>query len=264
MKTKHLLIFSLLLLSLILQVKVTSPTLSQIIWMDDPDPNAVGLRANNYNFFFSIRSKMYKGVNSSNNDSESENSDDYAHTVSDNFRIIVIRDNAQTYQQNLVKIKSDDMNYHFYRFFLPEINGTHKAELANVLWDIKVGCDCYVSYKIRYFKCNSEAEEYFNNLDNTVAVIRRKGAMKNNITVSSDVKIVDSPFCQFTNGSEVLDALYEVLPCVNEKSVAEAGCCLDYSCWLNMTSPQCICSLDYTIENSVPGPYCSAYLLNPN
>jgi hypothetical protein len=270
MKSIHLLIISLLSLSLILQVKGASPTLSQIIWMKHNTD--VGLRSNNYNFYFLIRSKIYHGVNNSNNDSESENSDDYAHLISDNlsdFRIKVIRNNAQTYQQNSVKINKEasdtniETDYHFYRFFLPEIDGTHKAQLANVVWDIKVECGCYVSYKIRYFNCDSKAEEYYNNLHNTVAVVRREGAIRTSITVSSDVKIVGLPFGQFANGSEVLRALYDVLPCVNEKGgLANEECCLDYSCWLNMTSPQCICSLDYTIVslNKKPGSYCIAYL----
>lgn len=249
MKFKHLLFCVLLTLTLVTLIKGES-TLRQIIWYEDMH---YGYRADNYNFYFKLGSKLYKHDNNSLMDSESENPNDYAHDDND-FVIKVERSDDELYENNIVQMNAP--NKHHLRFFLPEVDGTTKTPLANVVWNIKVNCGCHVTYNIRYFRCDEEATKYFNALGNTTnAIIRFKNyTNKESIDTtpeSTHVKFVGLPSGQFASKQEVVDALYEVLPCVREYGIGSTmDCCLPYPCWLNMNSLQCICALDQNADGN--------------
>lgn len=213
----------------------------QVIWYKDMN---YGYRHDAYNFFYNLGSKFYESVDTDQNDSESENMNDFVHdAANDDFLIRVSRTEGQPYNQNTLESEPD---HHHLRYFLPEIDGSHKAGLANVVWDIKVNCGCYVTYKIKYFRCNVEAQKYFDNLTNTDKIIRYKEYENANSIRPVDSAIRPPPKGQFSTKQELVDSLYNVLPCVREIGPDSDSCCLPYPCWNDMTSIQCICALDKT------------------
>ena len=184
----------------------------------------------NYNFYYQI------GMRNTRSDYEGGNN-----TPLTDYQTIVRRFSSDNYMDFTITVKPG-MNSDLKRltYFMIESNGKHRDDLAYVLWDLTMGCGCYSTFNIKFFKCNTEAKTYFDSLSNT----NRKLKYRTVTPVLADeygLKLL--PSGEFRSNDELKAVLDDYPTCYTETSTP-TNCCLPYACWLNFGSPQCVCGLD--------------------
>ena len=151
----------------------------------------------------------------------------------EDYLIAVKRDTSNSYSQEVVILKNNDMAFAKYRNFLPEITGFHRKHKSYVIYNVQTFCDtCHAEFKIKYFDCLISAQSYYDNLLALDEEVNRKKYFLRIVTNNN------YNFGPYENPDELDQVLTNLMEC---EANATTECCIPYPCLINPTSINCIC-----------------------
>lgn len=178
------------------------------------------------------------------------------------YKILIKRSDTEDYP---ITIPNGSPQNYRYKYYIPDIDLIHKNSSPFVIYNIEVNScvndsnDCHIQYHIKYFSCDSIAQEFYQSLNTDFTL----GAMTDKIIRKTESDFLDHEkiefMSKFTNDYNLPHLLMgkEILKC---QVKVDDACCSPYPCLIDMTSIQCVCALEGSIDNDSLTGVCEEYI----